>query len=181
MERVWLMDESRFGLKVHFRRRWCPYGWRPPWVYEDKYQWLWLYEAVDPLSGESFSMLLPGVDCDCLRIFLKGFREEVGGEKIGLILDNSPSHRSKMIDWSSLGIEPVYLPPYSPELNPVELIFRELKGRLSNEVYGDLSELEERICDELRGMKDEGGRLKIRFEGYRWLREAIENIRTRSK
>ena len=86
-----------------------------------------------------------------------------------------------MIDWSSLGIEPVYLPPYSPELNPVELIFRELKGRLSNEVYGDLSELEERICDELRDMKDEEERLKIRFEGYRWLREAIENIRTRSK
>jgi hypothetical protein len=39
-ERVFAFDEARFGLKVWHRRRWCPYGTRPPWLHEDRYQWL---------------------------------------------------------------------------------------------------------------------------------------------
>jgi hypothetical protein len=48
------MDEARLGLKVWFRRRWCPKGVRPPWIVEDRYEWLWLYAAIEPRTGESF-------------------------------------------------------------------------------------------------------------------------------
>jgi hypothetical protein len=48
VERLFAMDEARFGLKSWHRRRWCPRGIRPPWVVEDRYEWLWLYAAVEP-------------------------------------------------------------------------------------------------------------------------------------
>ena len=62
MSRVFAFDEARFGLKVGLRRRWCPFGTRPPWLYEERYEWLWLYAAVDPLSGESVVLFLPHTD-----------------------------------------------------------------------------------------------------------------------
>jgi hypothetical protein len=40
--RVWALDAARFGLKVWYRRRWCPEGLRPPWLDDAQYEWLWL-------------------------------------------------------------------------------------------------------------------------------------------
>jgi hypothetical protein len=69
--RVFAFDEARFGLKNWHRRRWCPFGFRPPWVVQDKYEWLWLYSALEPASGESFSLYLPYLNGVCLQVFLE--------------------------------------------------------------------------------------------------------------
>src|SRR5690349_3411028 len=39
-EKVFAFDEGRFGLKIWFRRRWCPKGVRPPWIIDDRYEWI---------------------------------------------------------------------------------------------------------------------------------------------
>src|ERR687886_394913 len=53
VRRVFALDEARFGLKVRHRRRWCPFGARPPWIHADRDEWLWLSVAVEPTTGES--------------------------------------------------------------------------------------------------------------------------------
>lgn len=118
------MDEARFGLKTWHRRRWCPKGFRPPWVVEDRYEWLWLYAAVEPATGESFYLYLPRLDGDCFEVFLEELRKAYRGEQIVLVLDGAPGHRSGQVSWPD-GIEALPLPPYSPELNPVERLFEE--------------------------------------------------------
>jgi len=50
--RVLALDEARFGLKSWHRRRWCPCGHRPPWVVQDRYEWFWLYAAVEPAERD---------------------------------------------------------------------------------------------------------------------------------
>jgi hypothetical protein len=56
---VWGQDEARFGLKPVLRRMWSPRGVRPVAITDPRYEWLWLYAAVHPLSGRVFWLVLP--------------------------------------------------------------------------------------------------------------------------
>lgn len=64
-------DEARFGLINWHRRRCCPMGFRPPWIVKRAYKWTYPYAAVEPTSGESYCMYLPGMDDGFLELFLE--------------------------------------------------------------------------------------------------------------
>jgi hypothetical protein len=149
VERVVAFDEGRFGLKCWFRRRWCPFGHRPPWIVDDRYEWVWVDIAVTPTSGECCCLLLPHVDAICLNLFLATVREEWPEERIGIVLDGSGSHRGAKVVWPQ-GIVPLPLPPYSPEVNPAEQVFRHLRKRLANEVFETLEGLHDALTTELQ-------------------------------
>jgi hypothetical protein len=172
--RAWAFDEGRFGLKVWFRRRWCPYRVRPPWIVEDHYEWCWLYAAIEPATGDSFWLLMPGVDSDCLGAFLAAFAHHIGDQRVGLVLDGSGSHRGQAVAWPD-GIVPLRLPPYSPELNPVELIFRSLRARLANRIFTDLAELEAAITASLRTFWEEPATLR-QLTSFTWWLDGVADI-----
>ena len=168
------MDEGRFGLKVWFQRRWCPYRVRPAWVVEDRYEWCWLYAAIEPATGQSFFLLMPGVDSACLQVFLDAFAQQLGEQRVGLVLDGSGAHRAQALVWPD-GIVPLRLPPYSPELNPAELIFRQLRAQLSNRIFADLAELEAAITTALQAFWDQPATLQ-RLTGFDWWLDGIHDI-----
>lgn len=175
IESTWAFDEGRFGLKVWFRRRWCPVGKRPPWVTEDRYEWTWLYAAVCPHTGESFFLLLPHVDSQCLERFLTEWDAHLGDgspRNVGVVLDNSGAHRSKKVTWPER-FEPIPLPPYSPELNPAEQLFRMLRRDLSNRVFESVEKLRDAIGVVL-GQWRETPSLLVRLCGYPWWPEGRE-------
>jgi len=91
-------DEGRFGLITWLRRRWCPLGERPPWIVQDEYEWLWLYAAVEPTTGTGVFLLLPTMEGQCLELFLRHLRHELGTGPIGVVLDSSGSHRSGQVN-----------------------------------------------------------------------------------
>jgi transposase len=150
---------------VWLRRRWCPRGARPPWVVEDRYEWLWLYAAVEPATGDGFFLLLPGVSTEWFRLFLAEFAKEAAGRRVGLVLDGSGSHRAGLA-WPE-HVTPVPLPPYSPELNPAEQVFRLLRAKLANRVFADLAELEAALTEQLRGFWDRPASLR-QLTAYPW-------------
>ena len=171
---AWAMDAGRFGLKVWFQRHWCPYRVRPPWIVADRYAWCWLYAAVEPATGDSFWALMPGVDSDGLQAFLDAFAHHLGEPRVGLVLDGSGAHRAQALDWPER-IVPLRLPPYSPELNPVELIFRHLRAQLSNQVFADLAALEAAITTALQPFWDEPATLQ-RLTGFDWWLAGVSDI-----
>jgi len=173
-ERVFALDEARFGLKVWHRRRWCPKGVRPPWLYEERYQWLWLYAAVEPLTGKSFFLFLPRLDGECFQLFLEELRAWYPGEGMVVVLDNSSSHRSGEVDWPA-GLRGLPLPSYSPELNPAEGLFKAARAELSNEVFQDLEGLEQRLMGWVRRYQENPEQLQ-RLTAYPWWIGGVENI-----
>jgi transposase len=68
------------------------------------------------------------------EVFLWELRKAYPSEQIVLVLDGAPGHRSGRVSWPE-GIEALPLPPYSPELNPVERLFEELRAKLSNMIF----------------------------------------------
>jgi len=73
--------------------------------------------------------------------FLYSLKRHVGRGRIYVVWDNSAAHRSKHVYEKALrkGIHQIYLPKYSPELNIVEEVFRELKMELSNKLFTNLT------------------------------------------
>jgi transposase len=88
------------------------------------------------------------VDTTCLNLFLETLRAEWPNERIGVVLDGSGSHRSGEVVWPE-GIVPLPLPPYSPELNPAEQVFRHLRTRLANASFATVEELQDVLTREL--------------------------------
>lgn len=170
------MDEARFGLKTWFRRRWCPVGFRPPWVFQDKYEWLWLYAAVEPATGESFSLYMPRLDGDCFEAFLREFKKTCPDDEVVLVSDRAGSHTSSRVKWPE-GIESLLLPPCSPELDPVERWFEELRGTLSNEVFDTVEAMAMSLTRALRPYWDNPARL-AHLTGYEWWTDATGSILT---
>jgi transposase len=174
IDRIAAFDEGRFGLKVWFRRRWCTCGHRPPWVVDDRYQWVWVYVAITPATGECCCLLLPHVDTTCLNLFLQTLRAEWPAERIGVVLDGSGSHRSGQVVWPE-GIVPLPLPPYSPELNPAEQVFRHLRTRLANERFTTIDDLEDALTAEMQRLWAHP-QVVIRMTNYPYWREGVERI-----
>jgi transposase len=172
------LDEGRFGLKTWVRRRWCLRGERPPWVVSDAYEWVWVYVAVEPTTGRCVVCYLPGVDSACLASFLQAVAAAFPGQRVGVVLDNAPSHTSGAVAWPA-HLVPLRLPPYSPELNPVEPVFRLLRQALANRVFADLAALEEALTEALRAYWDEPPRLQ-RLTGFPWWVDGTTSIATSS-
>jgi hypothetical protein len=147
-------------------------------VCSEVYEWIWVYAAVEPATGDCYCLLMPGVDKDCLQAFLDRFARYAGGERVGLVMDNSGSHRSKLVSWPAQ-VAPMPLPPYSPELNPAEAIFRHLRARLSNRIFDGLPELEESITDSLREFW-QAPALLTSLTGYPWWLRATDQMAKRS-
>ena len=173
VQRVWAFDEGRFGLRVGLRKRWCPRGVRPPWVVHDRYEWLWLYAAVEPATGQSVFLLLPRVTKDWFRRFLEAFGQQTSGERVGVVLDGSGSHRAA-IPWP-VHVVPLPLPRYSPELNPAEQVFRVLRPKLANRIFATITELEDAITTALQPYWEQPALIK-RLTGYPWWIAALETM-----
>jgi DDE superfamily endonuclease len=110
-------DEARFGLiNWHRRRRYCPMGFRPPYTVKRSYKWTYLLyaAAVEPTTGESFCLYLPGMDDECLEVFLDELSKGYPEHHLLVVLDGAPSHRSEQIAHPE-NISLLMLPPYSPE------------------------------------------------------------------
>jgi hypothetical protein len=176
VERIVAFDEGRFGLKLWFRRRWCTFGHRPPWIVDDRYEWIWVYVAVTPKTGECCCLLLPSVDTLCLNLFLATLCEEWPDERIGVVLDGSGSHRSEKVAWPR-GIVPLPLPPYSPELNPAEQVFRHLRKRLANAVFETIEGLQDALTGELQRLWAHP-KVVTRMTNYPYWREGSDAITT---
>jgi transposase len=135
-----------------------------------------LYVALEPTTGESFCLYLPRLDGECFEVFLKEFEKSYPDEEVVLVLDGAPGHRSGEVEWPS-GIEGLRLPARSPELNPAERWFEELRARLSNRIFESEEEMMEALTEALRPYW-EAPEVLARLVGYGWWLEGISNIRT---
>jgi transposase len=140
------MDEARFGQKGRVCHRWFTRGQRPPGLCDQRYTWTPLFAAVRPATGEGFALVLPQVSTAAMNTFLAQFAATLGDDELAvLVLDRAGWHRARKLVVPS-NIMLVWLPPYSPQLNPVERVWlflgeRHLSHRLldtSDAVVGAL-------------------------------------------
>jgi hypothetical protein len=134
--RVGHADEQRIGLRGTTRRVWGRRGVKVHQRLQLRYEWAYLFAAVDARAGAIWWDWLPTMTAADLRPALAELRARDLLD--ALVWDGAPSHADA--DVRAVGLPLVALPPYSPELNPAERLFEEVRRRVEGDVYATLDD-----------------------------------------
>jgi hypothetical protein len=130
------------------QRRLTGYGVKPVQVVEPLYEYYWLYAAVEPTTGDAFWWEFPRLDADCFTVFLRQFGQQYAESLNIVLLDQAPAHVAQRLPIPE-NVILVWLPAYSPELNPVERLWEDLKYRIDSldmQVRSSLAALQEHVA-----------------------------------
>jgi transposase len=155
------------------RRVWAPRGSRPTARVHRRYRWLYVYGFVRPATGQTWWCLLPTVRAAAFALALAAFARDEGIDaehRAVLVLDNAGWHRAKDLALPE-GIDLVFLPAYSPELQPAERLWGLIDEAVANRSAADLAELEARLVDRCRALRSQRRRIKTRTRYHWWPRE----------
>lgn len=161
-------DEAGFGRINKPKRCWCPKGCRPAVPCQRIREYTYAYAAVSPHDGEMVSLILPQTNAVCMGIFLEEVARRYPDEYILMIVDKAAWHTANIL-YVPKNIELFPLLPHSPELNPVEHIWDEVREKgFKNEVFDSLSLVEDRLCDTLCDLEKDTGRVHS-ITGWNWI------------
>jgi DDE superfamily endonuclease len=143
--KVFAQDETRLGLQPLIRRRITACGVQPVATVWQRFDNFYLFGAVEPTTGESFFLELPFLNSAMFQLWLDDFAQTFATSFNILLLDKGAFHTTKMLRWPP-NVTAVPFPSYSPELNPIERLWRDLKDQVAETVVRTLDELSDTVC-----------------------------------
>jgi hypothetical protein len=146
--RYWGQDESRLGLKTESGRVITLPGVKPMVEVQWKRQAFYLYGIVEPLTGDSFFYEYSHLDAICFEHYLKLVSEAFPTHLNVIQIDNAPAHIADEIEIPD-NIVLLFQPPHSPELNPIERVWQDIKVDLKGEIFETLDELRDALREVL--------------------------------
>ena len=145
-------DEAGFGRINKPKYCWCQKGIRPSVPCHHIREYRYAYGAVEPKTGDSFFLIMPYCNTDCMNLFLQELSKAFANDVIVLACDGARWHKSKTIQIPD-NIVMVFIPPYTPEMNPIEQVWREIRTRgFKNEVFQTLEDVINRLCKTIRSL-----------------------------
>lgn len=148
-------DEAGFGRINRPRTCWCAKGVRPAVPCHHIREYRYAFGAVEPLTGESFFLVMNACDTICMNMFLSELSKAYPDDMILLVWDGAGWHRSKGLKVPD-NIKLLHIPPYTPEMNPIEQVWKELRStEFKNEVFDSLAKVVDRLCETIRSLTAE--------------------------
>ena len=158
---IQVQDESRFGLlpsrisiafairSVDSQRRITAKGTKPIQVVNPRYESYYLYGAVAPGTGEHLFLEMPALNSSCFEVFIEQLAITYPQDYNIVILDNASFHKtSELIIPENVGF--LFLPPYAPELNPIERLWQVVKEDIAFQLHETLSSLKDNVASILK-------------------------------
>ncbi len=166
--KLFFQDEGRFGRINNLSRCWVPANTRPIIGKQIIREFCYAFSAVCPETGELFSLIFPYVNTDLMNIFLKELSIWYRDYRIILALDKAGWHRSNELSIPD-NIVFLYLPPYSPELNPIEHIWDYIREvRFNNRTYNKMEDVLDDLCEVLKDLSSNQNTVKS-MTNFKWL------------
>jgi len=159
--RVYFQDEARFGTQGTITRVWARKGSRPRAVRQNGREWLYVLMAVCAATGSASALIMPELNTAVVNLFLEQFSRDLPvGVHAVLIWDGAGFHTGKGLVVPG-NVSLIRLPPYSPELNPVENLWHYLRSHhWSNREYEGYEGLQEEAIRSVRAVCQDVERLK---------------------
>jgi transposase len=133
-------SQSRVGLFTRNGKSLTAKGVKPICTYQNIFQSTYIFGAFSPYDGDSLVMELPNCNGENFQIFLDEMSKNRPEEFKVIILDNGAFHKGKALKIPN-NMVLIFLPPYSPELNPAELVWLNIKRKMTNKIYKTMEDL----------------------------------------
>ena len=148
---------------------WWKRGERPPGLCDKRFTFAYIFAAVEPGTDNAFALIMPHANTETMQEFLDRFAATIADdEHVVMVLDQAGWHGSGALRVPSK-ITLVALPPYSPELNPVERVWLYLKERfLSHRLLADYNAIVDAACEAWERLIAEVGRIRS-LCSYPWI------------
>lgn len=148
-------DEAGFGRINRPKYCWCEKGHRPSVPCHHIREYRYAYGAVEPLTGESSFLVMPSCNTECMNVFLNELSSTYSDDKIVLVCDGAAWHKSgNLVIPENICL--IFIPPYTPEMNPIEQIWKEIRKRgFKNELFQTLDKVVERLCQTICSLSND--------------------------
>ncbi len=167
-------DEARFGRISDTRYCWCRRPFRPMVKKMVTQQYAYAYGAVSPMDGRFDSLMLPHVNAECMQLFLDEVAQRYPNDNIVMVLDGAGWHKSQSFALPE-NLKLHFLPAYSPEINPVEHLWDELREKhFHNHVFESIGALEDHLVNALRAMENDAARVAS-IARWPWIINSVSN------
>jgi transposase len=168
---IWSQDEARVGQKGRTGYIWWQRGHTPRGRRDLGHRSAWIIGAVCPARDTGVALVMTRLDTAAMNLFLAELAQAVApGAHAVVLMDKAGWHIADELVVPA-NITPVFLPPYSPELNPIERLWLYLKdNQLSHCVFEGTAEIIEACCDAWNGLLTETGRIRS-LCSYPWLQK----------
>jgi len=161
-------DEARFGRISDPRSCWAPAGVRPEVGAQMIREYVYVFGAVSPHDGRHDSLVLPCANADAMTIFLEEICGRHPDEHILMFMDQASWHKAKALKIPK-NMELAFLPPYSPNLNPQEQIWDELREKFfCNRTFASLKAVTDNAVKGLQFLESIPGKIK-QLTGWNWI------------
>lgn len=144
--RYFCTDESRFGLKTLLGRVITLCGVKPLAPVQWPRSNFWLYGAVEPTTGEHFFYEFSHLDAACFQRFIDLFAAAHPDSLNLLHLDQASCHTAMELVWPE-NVIPLFQPAHSPELNPIERLWQDIKKHFKGRNFDSLADLRAEVFD----------------------------------
>jgi transposase len=172
--RLMFQDEGRFGRITDARRCWAPPGVRPAVPAQLVREYTYVFAAVSPLDGVLDSLILPEVNAEAMSLFLREIADRHPSEAIVMWLDSAGWHTARRLEIPA-NIRLLPLPPYSPQLNPTEHLWEEIREKwFPNKVFRSLEAVEDTLVEALVELEGDSTRVRA-LAGFDWITNSIMN------
>ena len=169
-KRVVWADEMRLGIRGQVRKVWAPKGVKVEQKLQIDYKWTYLALGVDVMGGRLEWCWIDSMKGEDIAKAVRRWRDK-GIEAI--VWDRARSHKSQPV--KDIGLTLIQQPPYSPELNPAERVFEEVRRRVEGKIYPDLEAKKravEEVLENLSAYPDKVRRLTC----WNWIRQAFHSL-----
>jgi hypothetical protein len=161
-------DEGRFGLLGTPRRCWAPRGTRPVVGARLERKYLYAFAAVSPHDGVMDSLVLPCVNAETMSLFLQEVAQRHADEFVLMVMDQAGWHIAGELCVPS-NMRLLFLPPYSPELNPAEHIWKSLREDcFANHVFASIDAVVTTLANGLAALEEDNTRTQS-MTGFDWI------------
>ena len=116
-------------------------------------EYRYCYGAVDAQTGDSFFLIAGGCNTEWTNEFLRQVSQAYPDDYILLVMDNAIWHKSSTLEIPS-NIELAFIPPYTPEMNPIEQVWKEIRKRgFKNKAFQTLEAVIDKLQEVILGLE----------------------------
>lgn len=165
------VDEMRVGLRGMVRRVWGRRGVKVRQRLQLVYEWAYLFLAVDGRKGTLHWTWIDSMKAEMVEAAVNGLKHNTDVEAV--VWDGAPSHRDGRM--GGVGLPLIELPPYSPELNPAERVFEEVRRWIEGKVYGSIEDKVGAVNAFLTKLESNPDQVRS-LTAWDWIDDAVQTL-----